>query len=139
MPAPHSFDYAVIRVVPRVDREEFINVGVILFARTLRFLDARIALDPDRLAALAPNLPPAEVQRHLDAFRRVCRGEISGGPLSGLTPAERFHWLVAPRSTVIQTSPVHSGLTHDPAGDLDRLFEQLVLLPPSENSDPPEP
>ena len=130
MPVPSSFDYAVIRVVPRVDREEFLNVGVILFCRTRRFLDARIAFDPARLAVLAPTCDPAEVERYLALIPRLCRGGAAAGPVGQLTQAERFHWLVAPRSTIIQPSPAHSGLCTDPAATLDRLLAELVTLPP---------
>src|SRR3712207_1254385 len=114
MPAHSSFDYAIVRVVPRVEREEFINAGVILFCRTLRFLDARVELDTARLAALAPELDPALVQSQLDVIPLVCRGGRNAGPIGRLPQAERFHWLVAPRSALIQTSPVHSGLCLDP-------------------------
>ncbi len=139
MPNPSSFDYAVIRVVPHVEREEFINAGVIVFCRTLRYLDARVALDRGRLAALAPDVSPVEVQEHLDALVRICRGEPSGGPISLLPPAERFHWLVAPRSTVIQTSEVHSGLTQDPEGSLNHLFETMVMVLPPASVNPAHP
>lgn len=123
-----SFDYAVVRVVPRIEREEFINAGVILFCRTQPFLGARIALDNQRLAALAPGLDPDEVTRHLDLILLICSGDPAAGPLAQWTPAARFHWLVAPRSTIIQMSPVHSGLTADPEGALDHLFDTMVRL-----------
>ncbi len=129
MPALNSFNYAVLRVVPRVEREEFVNAGVILFCRTRRFLDARVKLDPGRLAALAPDLDVEEVRRHLAAIVVVCRGGPEAGPIGRLPRAERFHWLVAPRSTVIQTSPVHSGLCEDPRRTLDHLLEEMVCLP----------
>lgn len=122
-----SYDYAVIRIVPRVEREEFLNVGVILFCRTRRFLDMTTALDPERLAAFAPSIDVAEVNDHLRAFEAICHGARTGGPIAALPPAERFHWLTAPRSTVIQTSPVHSGLSDDPRRALDHLFGVLVL------------
>lgn len=132
MPAPSSFDYAVVRVVPRVERGEFINAGIILFCRTRRFLRARIALDRARLAALAPACDPDEVQRHLDVIALVAAGGPAAGPIGRLSQAERFHWLVAPRSTIIQPSPVHSGLSHDPAATLDQLFDELVQVPPGD-------
>src|SRR5690349_8523785 len=110
MPAPSSFDYAIIRVVPRVEREEFINAGVILFCRPRRFLEARVELDRERLAALAPDLDPDLVQRYLEIFPRVAAGGPETGPIGQLPLAERFHWLTAPRSTIIQPSPVHAGL-----------------------------
>ncbi len=121
-----SYDYALIRVVPRVERDEFLNVGVILFCRTRRYLGARVRLDPQRLAVLAPDLDPADAERHLALIPRICAGGRDAGPIGGLTVAERFHWLVTPRSTVIQTSPVHCGLCHDPAVTLDRLFATLI-------------
>ena len=129
MRAHSSFDYAVIRVVPRVDRGEFINAGVILFCRTRRFLEARIDLDRRRLAALDDDIDPALVQSQLEAIPRICLGGKSGGPIGQLPQAERFHWLVAPRSALIQTSPVHSGLCIDPAATLERLLDRMVRLP----------
>lgn len=133
-----SFDYAIIRVVPRVEREEFINVGVILFCRTRRFLEARIALDRDRLAALAPHLDPDDVQSHLDLIPKICRGEAPGDRIGEWPLAERFHWLIAPRSAIIQTSAAHSGLCTDPRPALDHLLATMVALPPSEPPFPPE-
>lgn len=118
-----SYDYAVVRVVPAVEREEFLNVGVILFCRTRRYLAAAIALDEERLARLAPGLDVAQVRQHLDLIARVCAGD---GPIGSLGQAESFHWLVAPHSTIIQTSPVHSGLCHDPAAALRRLLTASV-------------
>jgi hypothetical protein len=131
VPTLSSFDYAVVRVVPRVEREEFLNAGVILFCRSQRFLGAQIALDGQRLQALAPDLDPAEVERHLAQIVRVCRGDPAAGPIGGWPPADRFHWLVAPRSTVIQTSPVHSGLCPDPGAALAHLFDALVRWQPA--------
>lgn len=128
-----TYEYAAIRVVPRVEREEFINAGVILFCRVRRFLGARIALDRRRLAALWPEVDAAEVEEHLRQFELVCRGDPAAGELGRWPPAERFHWLVAPRSTIVQTSPVHAGCTADPPAELDRLFAELVQLPPSES------
>ncbi|HKW23585.1 MAG TPA: DUF3037 domain-containing protein, partial [Ktedonobacterales bacterium] len=109
-----SFEYAVIRVVPYVERGEFINVGIVLYCRTRSFLDARIALDEARLRALAPTADPAEITSYLEALQRICQGGPDSGPIGQLTQRERFHWLIAPRSTVIQTSPTHAGLCHDP-------------------------
>ena len=131
MHALASFDYAVIRVVPRPEREEFINTGVILFCRTRRFLDARVELDENRLGTLAPGFDAADVRRYLDLIPLICRGAAGAGSVGRFSMAERFHWLVAPRSTVVQTSPVHSGLCLDPAATLDHLFATMVqLLPP---------
>jgi Protein of unknown function (DUF3037) len=128
MPALSSFDYAIIRVVPRVEREEFVNVGAIVHCRERPFLGARIALDRGRLAALAPDLDLAEIQAHLDAIVRISEGGPAAGPIGRLSQTERFHWLVAPRSTVIQTSPVHSGLTDDPAAALEHLMATMVRV-----------
>lgn len=122
MPA-HTYDYAFVRVVPRLERGEFVNVGAALFCRTERFLAARIAVNRDRLQALSPNLDLDLVMAHLEAIPRICDG---AGPIGQLPQAERFHWLVAPRSTIIQTSPVHSGLCDDPAAALARLMETGV-------------
>ena len=129
MPVRSSFDYVVVRVVPRVEREEFINVGVILFCRTQRFLDAQIELDAHRLMALWPDIDPGLVQSHLDIIPRVCSGGPDAGPIGQLPQTERFNWLAAPRSSVIQMSPVHSGLCIDPRATLQRLFDTLVRLP----------
>lgn len=126
--ARSPFDYALIRVVPRVECGECLNVGVVLFCRTQRFLAARIAFDSTRLAALTPDgqPDPETVRRHLDGLVRICAGGPASGPIGHLPPHERFDWLVAPSSTVIQTSPVHSGLCHSPAAALEDLFRQLV-------------
>jgi pimeloyl-ACP methyl ester carboxylesterase len=126
--APEPFQYAVLRLVPRVEREEFINVGVIVFCRTRRFLRARVTLDQRRVQALAPGVELDAIAAHLDARVRVAAGEADAGPIAALPQSERFHWLVAPSSTVIQTSSVHSGLCDDPEAVLDRLFDQLVAV-----------
>lgn len=126
MPARAPFDYAVVRLVPRVEREEFINVGVILRAPTLGFLGCLLHLDRARAAALAGDLDLAAIERHLAGFRAVCAGEREAGPIAALPPAERFHWLVAPRSAVIQCSPVHGGLCDDPAAALRELLARRV-------------
>jgi hypothetical protein len=128
MPALSSYDYAVLRVVPNVEREEFINVGVILFCRPLRFLDVRIELDTQRLAALAPDLDLEMVKAQLDLFPRICVGGPDAGPIGKMEQADRFHWLVAPRSTIIQISPVHCGLCANPEAALDDVFEKQVSL-----------
>jgi hypothetical protein len=120
------FQYAIVRVVPRVERGECMNVGVVFFCRPRRFLAARIALDEARLAAFAPELDVAEVRAHLDAMTRIADGEADAGPVAQLEQSERFHWLVAPSSTVIQTSPVHTGLCEDPEATLAGLVEKLV-------------
>ena len=126
MPTLSSFDYAVVRVVPHVEREEFINVGVILFCRTRRFLGAKIELDRARLAALASDLDLGKVQAHLDLIPIICAG--GDGPIGKLSQAERFHWLITPRSTSIQVSPVHCGLCTDPADALEHLVETMVRV-----------
>jgi hypothetical protein len=122
----HAFDYAIVRIVPRVERGEFVNAGVILFSRTGRFLEARIGFDAARLRALAPSLDHEVVQSYLDAIPRICAGGDDAGPIGLLSQSERFHWLVAPRSTIIQTSPVHSGVHGDLPAALRNLFEKLV-------------
>jgi hypothetical protein len=126
--APEPFQYAVLRVVPRIEREEFVNVGVIVFCRTRRFLAARVALDPHRIESLGPGADLEAIAEHLDARVRVAAGEPEAGPIAQLPQSERFHWLVAPSSTMIQTSSVHSGLAEDPQAVLDRLFGELVLV-----------
>ncbi len=124
-----SFDYAIVRVVPRVEREEFLNVGAILFCRTRGFLEAGIELDTRRLLAFAADLDLAELREHLDVIPLVCRGAPEAGPIAALSQAERFHWLVAPRSTIVQPSPVHTGLTDDPVAALEHLLATMVRLP----------
>ena len=123
----HLFEYAVIRVVPRVEREEFINVGVVLFCKKQKFLQALCHLDKDRLRALAPAIDTNEVEAHLESFVRISRGGSDAGPIGRLDEASRFRWLTAVRSTVVQTSRVHPGFCSDLTGALHRLHEQLVL------------
>jgi hypothetical protein len=129
MPALSSYDYAIIRVVPRVERGECINIGVILFCPARRFLGLLMHLDTPRLLALAPDLDLDAVQCHLDTISLICAGSSEAGYLGQLSLSERFHWLVSPRSTIIQTSPVHSGLCSDPQATLERLLKTLILLP----------
>ena len=121
----HLYEYAVIRVVPRVEREEFLNVGVVLYCARPRFLGVRFALNEQRLGAFAPDL--LQLAEYLLAFERICKGDPSGGPIAALTPAERFRWLTATRSTVLQTSRVHPGFCTSPEETLGRLFGELVL------------
>jgi hypothetical protein len=125
----YPFDYAIVRVVPRVDRGEFLNAGVILFSSTAAFLDARIGCDHRRLKALAPDIDIALVDSYLDTIPKVCAGGPEAGSIGALAQRARFHWLVAPRSTIIQTSPVHSGVSHDLEAVLESLFEKLVKPP----------
>src|SRR5581483_6229618 len=122
MRAPSSYDYAMIRLIPSVERGECINVGVILFCRTRRFLGTLIHLDPQRVLALAPTIDLEAVQEHLETLRLISAGDEAGGQISQLSQPERFHWLVAPRSTIIQISAVHSGLCTDPQAALQRLM-----------------
>jgi hypothetical protein len=124
MPDLCAFDYAVVRVVPRVEREEFVNAGVILFCRARHFLAARIKLDEARLLAMAPGIDLECVRTHLNLIPLICDGGAQAGPLSHLSQVERFRWLTSPRSTVIQVSPVHGGLCLDPAATLDALTQK---------------
>ena len=134
MPAPDAnhlsdlapFAYAPIRVVPRVERGECVNVGVVLYSRPRRYLGLRTGFDAHRLLALWPRLDLEAVQRHLDILRLVSEGDPAGGPIALLPPFERFGWLTAPASTIVQPGPVHSGLTPDPAATLAHLFQDLV-------------
>ncbi|MBF9143696.1 DUF3037 domain-containing protein [Hymenobacter properus] len=127
MPAMHLFEYAVLRVVPRVEREEFLNVGVILYCKDQRFLQVQCAVPEARLRAFAPDLDLEEVAARLHAFERICEGRTSGGTIGQLPIAERFRWLTATRSTVVQCSPVHPGRCAEAAETLERLLAQLVL------------
>ncbi len=128
MPTRNGYDYAVIRVVPRVEREEFVNVGVILSSPARDFLEARLHVDHTRLAALDPALDIELVEQHLQIIPLLCRGDAAAGAIAQLTPRQRFHWLTAPRSTIIQTSAVHSGLCDDePAASLQHLMHEMVL------------
>ena len=123
MPDLNSYDYAFVRVMPSQASGEFVNVGVILFCRTLGFLAARIELDEEKVRALAPDMDMAMLRKHLDIIPRTCAGD---GPIGELGQAESFHWLVAPHDTVVQTSPVHSGFCADPQDALDRLTHTVV-------------
>ena len=128
MPAS-SFDYAIVRVIPRVEREEFVNAGVIVHCYALDFLDARIELDEPRLLALAPDADLGLIRRHLAVIPRICAGGPGAGAIGALTQRERFHWLVAPRSTILQTSPAHAGMCEEPRAALERLLERVVRAP----------
>ena len=120
------FQYAALRIIPRIERGEAVNAGVVLVCRPLRVLGARTQLDEGLLRALSPDCEPQAVATLLTTMERIAAGEESGGPIAQLPPSERFHWLVAPASTIVQPGPVHTGLTADPAGELDRLFVRLV-------------
>jgi len=120
------FEYAVIRLVPCVDRQEFLNVGIILYCKDEKFLESRFDLNDARLRALCPDTPRSEVEEHLEAFARICEGGESAGPIGKLSPGERFRWLTAPRSTIVQTSPVHTGLSTDVSQTLDDLLTKMV-------------
>ena len=126
MPINASFDYAVLRVVPRVERQEFVNVGVIVFCLEKRFLQAKVHVDEARLHALWPSLDIATVRQHVEAVVRICEGDETAGPIAKLSQRERFHWLTSPRSTVIQTSLVHTGVCTETTDLVDRLYRQLV-------------
>jgi Protein of unknown function (DUF3037) len=125
-PGDQPFQYAVVRVVPHVERGESLNAGVILLCRPKRFLAARTSLDRRRLAALAPDVDPATIESHLAVVERIAAGDRDAGPIGALSIGERFHFLVAPSSTVIQPSEVHTGLCDDPSEELDHLFDRLV-------------
>jgi hypothetical protein len=127
MQQKHLFEYAVIRVVPRVEREEFLNIGVILYCAKLKFLQARYLLDESRLAAFSPALDIAELKEHVCAMERICLADDNAGPIGKLDMASRFRWLTATRSTIVQTSKVHPGFCDDAAETLEKLFAQLVV------------
>jgi hypothetical protein len=125
-----TYDYAIIRVAPRVEREEFINVGVIVSCPARKFLEARIELDEHRLLALDPTLDLESIRTHLAAIPTICAGGEQAGPIGRLTQRERFYWLVAPRSSIIQVSPVHTGTCRNENELLERLLETMVRTPP---------
>jgi hypothetical protein len=127
MQEKHLFEYAVIRVVPKVEREEFLNVGVILYCSRHKFLRMESILKEDRLKAFCDSLDLEELHEHVNSFERICNGGADGGPIGKLPPAERFRWLTATRSTILQTSRVHPGLCGDPQEMLTHLYTQLVL------------
>ena len=125
----YSFDYAIVRLVPHTEREEFINVGVILSCQSADFLQAIFEVDAKRLRALAPRLDIEEIQAHLEAISLICAGGERAGPIGRLPRRARFDWLVAPRSTIIQTSAVHTGLCSEPRKALEHLLRKMVSAP----------
>lgn len=131
----YNYDYAIVRVVPKVDREEFMNVGVIVSCPERDFLEARIELDEERLAALDPTLDLESTRAHLASIPAICAGGAPAGPIGDLTPRQRFDWLIAPRSTIIQTSAAHTGTCEDPAAALEHLLESMVRSPGAEDSE----
>lgn len=122
----HAFEYAVVRVVPRIERGECLNAGVVVYCRRLDYLGARVELDLDRLRALDPAADPAPIEDALAVLTAICAGRTEAGPASGEALGARFRWLTAPRSTVVQTGPVHTGLTADPSAEVARLLDVLV-------------
>jgi hypothetical protein len=128
VPERCKYDYAVIRVVPRVEREEFVNVGVIVSCPALSFLEARIELDERRVLALDPSVDLAAIRAHLATIPLICAGGDAAGPIGQLPMRERFHWLTAARSTIIQTSPVHPGQVEDPGAAIERLLDAMVRV-----------
>lgn len=127
MQGKHLFEYAVIRIVPKVEREEFLNAGVILYCRDKKFLQAMFHINENRVRAFCEKISLQELQHHLDAFDAISKGEKQAGPIAALDIAGRFRWLTAKRSTIVQTSQVHPGLCDDPSATLQKLFDQLVL------------
>lgn len=134
MHAPDTYDYAVIRVVPRVEREEFVNVGIILSCERAAFLQARIELDEARLRALDPQLDIESLRRHLATIPAICEGGPAAAPIGLLAPRARFHWLTAKRSSIIQTSPVHMGRCGDLVSTLDHLMDRMVRVAAARDS-----
>lgn len=128
MHAADSYDYSVIRIVPRVERGEFVNAGVIVSCESRQFLQARVEVDERRLRALDPTIDTETVRRHLQAIVRICEGAPDAGPIARLPRRGRFHWLTATRSSIIQTSPVHMGRCSDPAMSIERLFDRMVRV-----------
>ncbi len=125
MPERIPYEYAVVRVVPRVDRDEFVNAGVIVFAKTSKLLAASTHVDEARLLALWPNIDVESVKRHLTAINRICEGDPSAGPIAAMSQSERFHWLTSPRSALIQVSPVRTGLSDAPETVVAHLSREL--------------
>lgn len=127
MPTKYVYEYAVIRIVPRVDREEFINAGVVLYCKDLKYLDVRFAINKQRIQMLCDKVDCREVEDHLHSFEKICKGDKDGGPIANLDLPSRFRWLTATRSTIVQASKTHPGFCEDPKETLEKLFIQLVL------------
>ena len=128
MRATDSYDYAILRVVPSVERAEFVNAGAVLYCAELAFLGCRVLVDEQRLHALWPAIDLEIIRHHLEAFPRICAGDPEAGPIVRLSRSERFQWLVSPRSTIIQISPVHSGMCASPESALEEIFRRLVAM-----------
>ena len=125
-PSRSPFAYAVLRVVPDIEREEFVNAGLVLFCRPRRYLCARATLDAERLAGLRPDADAAGLREQLALVERIAAGEVASGPLAGMSQSERFHWLTTPRSTLVQPGPLHAGTSDDPDATFEHLFGVLV-------------
>lgn len=123
----HTFKYAIIRMVPKVERGEFFNIGVILYCQRKKFLDMKFHIHPDKLGSFAPEVGAETLMDHLNAWKSIGAGEPGSGPIGALDPSERFGWLTAKRSTILQSSQTHTGLCEDPQKELDCLFEKFVL------------
>jgi hypothetical protein len=127
MQGKHLFEYAIIRIVPRVEREEFLNMGIILYCKDLKFLNTKYTINKERIGALCAEVDCTEVDEHLQSFEKIARGDKDGGPIAALDIPSRFRWLTATRSTIIQTSKVHPGFTESPQATLEKLYTELVL------------
>ena len=127
MQGKHLFEYAIIRIVPRVEREEFLNVGIILYCKDKKFLDTKYTINKERISVLCGEVDCKEVEEHLQSFEKIAKGEKDGGSIATLDLPSRFRWLTATRSTIIQTSKVHPGFTENPEETLEKLYNQLVL------------
>ena len=126
MPSRDSFAYAVVRVVPDIEREEFLNAGLVLFCRARRYLRARASLDADRLASILADADASAIREQLGLVERIAAGEVEVGKLGSMSQSERFHWLTTPRSTVVQPGPIHGGMTDNPAATFEHLYATLV-------------
>ena len=127
MPGKYLYEYAVIRIVPRVDREEFVNAGVVLYCKDLKFLDVRFTVNKERIQMLCDKVDCNEVEEYLHSFQKICKGEKDGGPIAQLDLPSRFRWLTATRSTIVQASKIHPGFCEDAQETLEKLYRQLVL------------